>query len=167
MPTKKQETYEKDSLTVKKDTCQDSKPETGFTWTVPQSSKGKSVRGTQDLAKKVIWKKDGPFRVLQVRINTVTVDVKGANSVISVNCYTPVRTSIETRIAKEVERHDDVPSKASRTPPINRKEKREGGGGAKTKFGSGRVLLGTSGNKGSRLTNWKTKADSADRNIRQ
>lgn len=58
--------------------------------------------------KKFILENDGPFKVLQVRNHTVTVDVSGAHVDVPIDQLMFAKIVEKAIQAAEVERHDDV-----------------------------------------------------------
>lgn len=77
--------------------------------------KGKTDEATKVPSGKSIPKKDGPFRVIQVKNYTVTVDVNEIHNVVSIDRTTLAKTAKEAVQATKVQRSDDVPWKADNT----------------------------------------------------
>lgn len=63
---------------------------------------------TQDLTRKLISKKNGLFRALQVRNNTVTVDVIGIHNVVFIGRTTLDKTAKKAMSAAKKECHVDL-----------------------------------------------------------
>lgn len=66
-------------------------------------------------SRNLVFKKDGPFIVLQIRFHTVAVNVNGIHNVVSIDGITLVKTAEVAMGATEVERHDDVKWEARNT----------------------------------------------------
>lgn len=64
---------------------------------------------TQDPSRKLVSRKDGPFRSHQLRNRTATLDVNGIHNVVSIDRIKFSKTTKEAMQATGVKRHDDVP----------------------------------------------------------
>lgn len=64
---------------------------------------------------KLFFKVDRPFKLLQARNRTVTVDVNETHNGVSIGLITLAKTAKKTMQITEVKRYDDVPSDADNT----------------------------------------------------
>lgn len=70
---------------------------------------------TQDPSRKLAVEKDRPIRILQVRKNTVTVDLNGIHKTVSIDRTTLASTAKEATSAAEEERQENVQNNKTST----------------------------------------------------
>lgn len=81
----------------------------------PNLKKGRTETDTQDLSRKLVPKKDVPFRVQEVRNHKVAVDVKGIHNVVLIDrvisaraAEKPIPAAEEKSLVEEKERQENV-----------------------------------------------------------
>lgn len=93
----------------------------------------KKKAGTQHPSRKLLSRKDRPFRVLQEKNHMVSVDVNGIHNVVSMERIMVAKTAENAMQATEVAHHDDIRLGAGRTGDgyvvectVRRKDDQEG-----------------------------------------